>query len=161
MHPATDTDTRRLSRAGTLDHWIWDGFIPWPGISLLTAASMLGKSTLVGMLLDRRRQGGEILGQRVRPGTTVVVWEEGDSSWARRQQRLDFGPNVFFCRPALPTLRRWRHFIDQLLNLYMNRPFELLVIDSLASFLPAAENHAHPAIPGYLSKNNPECPECH
>ena len=123
-------------------HWIWDGFIPWPGITLLTGASKLGKSTLVSMLLDRRRQGGELLGQRVRPGTTVVVSEEDDSFWARRQQRLDFGPNVFFSRPELPTFRRWRHFIDQLMNLYLKRPFELLVIDSLASFLPAAENDA-------------------
>jgi len=122
-------------------HWIWDGFIPWPGITLLTGASMLGKSTLVGMLLDRRREGGELLGKRVRAGTTVVITEEDDSSWVRRQQGLDFGPNVCFCRPDVSTFGRWRRFFDKLVTLYMKREFDLLVIDSLASFLPAAENH--------------------
>lgn len=80
----------------------------------------------------------------MRAGTTVVVSESDRSHWARRQGRLDFGPNVYFCTPlgSMPTMRRWRRFINHLLDLADDRPFDLLVIDPLASFLPAAENHA-------------------
>jgi hypothetical protein len=60
--------------------------------------------------------------------------------WARRQERLDFRPQVCFCNPDLSTLGRWRRFFDQLIRLGMERPFDLLVIDSLTSFLPAAES---------------------
>jgi hypothetical protein len=56
--------------------WIWEGFIPAPGVTLLTGEPRLGKSTLVALLLERRRQGGQLLGQPVEAGTTVVVTEE-------------------------------------------------------------------------------------
>jgi hypothetical protein len=120
--------------------WIWEGFIPWRGITLLTGVPRLGKSTLVALLLDRRRRGGQLLGKPVLPGSTILVTEEDDSVWARRQKQLDFGPHVCFCQPDLSTLGRWRRFFDGLTSLGMERPFELLVIDSLTSFLPAAEN---------------------
>jgi hypothetical protein len=94
----------------------------------------------VALLLDRRRQGGQLLGKPVRPGATVVVSEADESFWARRQKGLDFGPHVCFCRPDLSTFGRWRRFMSDLISLGFERPFDLLVIDSLASFLPAAEN---------------------
>lgn len=49
--------------------WIWEGFIAEPGITLLTGAAKLSKSTLVSMLLDRRRAGGRgSPGQACPPG---------------------------------------------------------------------------------------------
>jgi hypothetical protein len=122
--------------------WIWEGMIAQPGITLLTGASMVGKTTLVAMLLDRRRAGGRLLGKRVRPGTTMVITEEDVSLWARRQQRLDFGPHVCFKNPFTRTFRRCRRFVDQLLEMHTTYEFDLVVIDSLAAFLPGGENHA-------------------
>jgi hypothetical protein len=123
-------------------HWIWEGFIPYPGVTLLTGASMVGKTTLLAMLLDRRRAGGLLLGKSVLPGTTVVISEEDISLWARRQQQLDFGPCVCFDQPELHTFCEWRRYMDGLKSLYAQIHFELLVIDSLAAFVPVAENHA-------------------
>src|SRR5205823_3925221 len=48
--------------------WVWEGMVARAGITLLTGASMLGKTTLVAMLLDRRRAGGRLLGRRVWAG---------------------------------------------------------------------------------------------
>src|SRR4029077_5463293 len=98
--------------------WIWEGMIAQPGITLLTGASMVGKTTLVAMLLDRRRAGGRLLGKRVRPGPTIVVTEEDVSVWARRQRGLDFGPHVCFKNPVVGSFRRWRRLVDQLLEVH-------------------------------------------
>ncbi len=124
--------------------WIWRTLIAEEAITLLSGAAKSGKSTLLAMLLDRRREGGLLLGEPVRPGLTVVVSEEPQSLWARRQQRFDFGPNVYFCHPLgdIPRPGRWRRFIDHLLEIHEEREFDLLVVDTLSSFLPAAENHA-------------------
>jgi hypothetical protein len=123
-------------------YWVWEGMIAETGITLLTGASMVGKTTLVAMLLDRRRAGGQFLGKQVWPGTTVVITEEALALWARRQLRLDFGPHVCFREPDLSSLRRWRRFADELCNVCVARQVDLLVMDSLAAFLPVAENHA-------------------
>ena len=40
----------------------------------------------------------------------------------------------------IPTPRRWRRFIDHLLGLGLNA-FDLLVLDTAMSFVPAAENN--------------------
>jgi len=124
--------------------WVWKGLIAEGAVTLLTGAWKGGKSTLLAMLLDRRRQGGELLGRRVRPGLTVVVSEEDASHWARRQRLLDFGPQVYFCRPlaTLPPRKRWRRLFDHLFELEMKESFDLLVIDPLAHVLPVAENDA-------------------
>jgi hypothetical protein len=42
----------------------------------LTGSWKAGKSTLVSLLLDRRRDGGQLLGRTVRAGATIVVSEE-------------------------------------------------------------------------------------
>jgi hypothetical protein len=44
---------------------------------------------------------------------------------------------------ANPTPRRWRRFIDHLLDLRHDR-FDLLVIDTVMSFLPAGQNNPGP-----------------
>src|SRR5207248_9956355 len=57
------------------------------------------------------------------------------------------------CRPfrgARPTLSQWRSFVTSLAALYQQEPFDLLLIDPLASFLPSgAENYA-PAMLDFL-----------
>jgi hypothetical protein len=122
--------------------WIWDGLVSEDAVTLLSAPEKTGKSTLLSLLLDRRRQGGELLGRPVRPGRTILCSEENDRLWALRQPPLDFGPQLEFHRPlgGNPTRRRWRRFIDHLLELGEGF-FDLLVIDTVMSFLPAAQNN--------------------
>lgn len=127
-------------------HWIWDGFLASGAMTLLTGSwKAAGKTTLISLLLDRRRAGGQLLGQAVRAGATIVVSEEEPPMWARRQKTLDFGPRVcFFCRPfaGVPSRGRWRRFVEKIADLVRKHEIDLLVLDPVASLLPAAENHA-------------------
>ena len=77
--------------------WIWEGVLAHGAITLLSAPEKVGKTTLLSLLLDRRRAGGELLGRTVFPGKTVLCSEENDALWALRQPPLDFGPDL---RPA-------------------------------------------------------------
>jgi hypothetical protein len=98
---------------------------------------------LLSLFLDRRREGGQLLGRSVRPGRTVVCSEESQQLWDLRQPPLSFGPQLEFHHPrgANFTFRRWRRYIDHLLDLGEDA-FDLLVIDSVASFLPALQHTA-------------------
>src|SRR5437763_14108409 len=122
--------------------WIWDGLIAQDAITLLSAPEKTGKTTLLSLLLDRRREGGQLLGRSVRRGETALCSEESLSLWALRQPPLDFGSGLEFHRPidSTPSPRRWRRFIDHLLEL-PEEPFDLLVIDTAMAFLPAAQNN--------------------
>src|SRR5438105_1920025 len=96
--------------------WLWDGVIAQNAITLLSAPEKTGKTTLLSLLLDRRREGGQLLGRTVQPGQTILCSEENDALWALRQPPLDFGPQLAFHRPlgGNPSPRRWRRFIDHL-----------------------------------------------
>jgi len=122
--------------------WIWDGLVAEQAITLLSAPEKTGKSTLLSLLLDRRRQGGQLLGKPVRPGRTILCSEENKTLWALRQPPLDFGPQLEYHRPlgGNPSPGRWRRFIDHLLELPEDS-FDLLVIDTVMPFLPAAQNN--------------------
>src|SRR6202011_2091013 len=122
--------------------WIWKGLIVEDAVTLLSAPEKTGKTTLLSLLLDRRREGGQLLGRAVRPGRTFLCSEENDCLWALRQPPLDFGPQLEFHRPlgGNPSPRRWRRFIDHLLELGEGFS-DLLVIDTVMSFLPAAQNN--------------------
>jgi hypothetical protein len=122
--------------------WIWDGLVAEDAVTLLSAPEKTGKTTLLSLLLDRRREGGQLLGRTVRPGRTILCSEENDNLWALRQPPLDFGPQLEYHRPlgGNPSPRRWRRFINHLLDLGENA-FDLLVIDTVMSFLPAGQNN--------------------
>src|SRR5438309_7004809 len=76
--------------------WIWDGLVAEEAITLLSAPEKTGKTTLLSLLLDRRREGGQLLGRTVSPGRTILCSEENDRLWVLRQPPLDFGPQLEF-----------------------------------------------------------------
>ena len=78
--------------------WIWDGLVAEDAVTLLSAPEKTGKTTLLSLLLDRRREGGQVLGRTVRPGRTILCSEENDRLWALRQPPLDFGPRLEYHR---------------------------------------------------------------
>lgn len=124
--------------------WLWPGLLAAGNLTLLTGGWKSGKTTLVSMLLERRRAGGFLLNRAVQPGVTVVVSEEDRNLWTRRRQRLDFGAGVaFWCRPypCRPTAALWLDLLNRLLELRKERGVDLVVIDPLAMFVPANENH--------------------
>ena len=127
--------------------WIWDGVVAEGAITLLSAPEKTGKTTLLSLLLDRRRDGGMLLGRAVQPGRTILCSEEADILWRLRQPPLDFGPGLEYCCPlgGGPSRRKWRRYLDHLAEQLdgedANRCFNLLVIDTVMSFLPAAQNN--------------------
>src|SRR5262249_54364872 len=122
--------SNRGPRADRSILWIWDGLVALDAITLLSAPEKTGKTTLLSLLLDRRRLGGELLGRKVSPGRTIVCSEENSQLWDLRQPPLDFGTQLEFHRPpgGNPTPGRWRRYIDHLLDLGLEY-FDLLVID--------------------------------
>jgi hypothetical protein len=122
--------------------WTWEGVLAHGAVTLLSAPEKIGKTTLLSLLLDRRRAGGLLLGRSVSPGKTILCSEEDDRLWALRQPPLDFGSHLIYHRPYLeyPSRGKWKRFIDDVLELSgQNDPFDLLVIDTAVSFLPLGE----------------------
>jgi hypothetical protein len=146
-----ETPDRPIGRANAavagerrLIPWVWEGVVAEGAVTLLSAPEKVGKTTLLSLLLDRRRAGGELLGRTVFPGRTVVCSEENDALWALRQPPLDFGPDLLFHAPDgdFPSRGRWKRYIDDLLELsFRDDPFDLLVIDTAVRFLPLGERN--------------------
>lgn len=119
--------------------WLWQGFVARRNLTLLTSQWKTGKTTLLSLLLARRRDGGNLLGRPVTPGRTVVVSEEPQEHWERRHALLDFGDGVWFlCRPfaGQPRPEDWEALLGQLSQMHQEDGIDLAVIDPLASFLP-------------------------
>src|SRR6516162_9832206 len=89
----------RGPRADRSVPWIWDGLVASEAITLLSAPEKSGKTTLLSLLLDRRRSGGDLLGRRVLPGRTILCSEENRRLWELRQPPLDFGVELEFHKP--------------------------------------------------------------
>src|SRR5712671_216716 len=90
-------------------------------IAFLSAPEKIGKTTLLSLLLDRRRAGGELLGRTVYPGKTVLCTEERDQLWNLRQPPLDFGPDLTFLHPNgdNPTRRHWNRTVNDVCEVLM------------------------------------------
>jgi hypothetical protein len=142
-----DDDNRSIGQTNNLlvqnepreIRWIWEGVLAERAVTLLSAAEKIGKTTLLSLLLDRRRAGGQLLGRAVYPGKTILCSEEDLLLWRVRQPPLGFGPNLTFHSPrgVVPTRGRWRRFIDDLLELTLpDILFDLLVIDTAVRFMP-------------------------
>lgn len=121
--------------------WVWDGVVAERAFTLFSAPEKTGKTTLLSLLLDKRRVGGQLLGRAVRPGRTILCSEESEELWRLRQPPLDFGSELEFHNPRqlTPTRKTWWRFINYLLDLDVQ--FDLVVIDTLMTFLPGSENN--------------------
>jgi hypothetical protein len=104
-----------------------------------------GKTTLIAILLDRLREGGAFGGRTLHPGRAVILSEESKEQWRLRAEKLTFGDYVtWLCRPfrGKPTLEQWLDMIERLAALRRADGLDLLVIDSLATFLPGRDENS-------------------
>lgn len=134
----------RVRQQGRSTFWLWDGVLADGAVTLLSAPEKTGKTTLLSLLLDRRRAGGELLGRPVLEGKAIVCSEESSQLWGLRQPPLDFGPDVLFRQPLgpIPTRDDWQRFVDEVITASFDEVvFDLLVIDTAVSFLPLAERN--------------------
>jgi hypothetical protein len=142
------TTSELCARAGRLDaeRWLWHGYLAAANVTLLVGQWKAGKTTLLSVLVARLGTGGTLAGQAVRAGRAVVITEEEEGLWRDRIERLGLGPQVtVLARPfrGRPTPEQWQGLIDSLVARHQTDPFDLVVIDTLAAFLPSrTENNA-------------------
>jgi hypothetical protein len=106
----------------------------------LTSLWKSGKTTLLSVLLARLQDGGELLGQPVRPARALVVSEEDLSLWQMRHARLPLAGQVqIICRPfaGRASDADWRALLQESGNLLGSEGGRLLVIDTVATLMPA------------------------
>jgi hypothetical protein len=123
--------------------WLWHGLVQGGNLTLLTSMWKSGKTTLLSLLLSRRKQGGQLAGFAVKPGKSVVISEESPRLWAERASRYDFGGQVcFFPQPfrSIPSPAQWQALIDRVLDLHTRHGTDLAVIDPLAPFVRGENN---------------------
>ncbi len=137
-----DLDRQRF----TPPAWLWHGYLGPGKVALLTSQWKSGKTTLVSLLLARMQQGGQLAGLPVAAGRAFVISEESETDWRLRLSQLGIRDNVdLLCRPftAQPSMEEWLALIEAALAMRRRRGSDLVVIDSLSSFLPAhSENSA-------------------
>ncbi len=123
--------------------WLWQGFIARGNTTLLTGTSKAGKTTLLSLLLSRRKEGGSLGGNAVKPGKTIIITEEYLQRWAQRIREHDFGDNVcFLSRPFLtiPTAEQWQALLNRILELRVQHGIDLVVVDPLAPYFRCENN---------------------
>lgn len=120
--------------------WIWEGYVARGQITLFTAMWKSGKTTLLAHLLSKRKEGGELLGQVVAAGRTIVVSEEAAMFWSSRHRLLDFGDAAsFVLRPFMrsPTRTDWESLLSHVLGTCKEQGADLVILDPIATLMPA------------------------
>jgi len=136
-------------RSGQPGRFLWHGYLVPGQIALLTGQWKVGKTTLVSLLLARMSAGGTLAGRSVSPGRAVVLSEESGALWADRHARLNFGPSIRIAQQPFrgrPTEEEWRAMLDQIVALERREGLDLVVIDSLAAFVPGPESDTRIAL---------------
>ncbi len=139
-------DFAEMSRtADAAVRWVWEGYLAFGSITLLTSRWKSGKTTLLSVLLARLHQGGTLAGSAVTAAPVVVVSEEAPALWVARGAKMNFGPRAkWICQPFLrqPDRTEWADLVARLGALSADQP-TLIAIDPLATILPGSdENNA-------------------
>lgn len=123
--------------------WVWTGFLAAGFITLLTGLWKAGKTTLVSHLIKATKVGGDLAGV-VNPSRVLVVSEESAKLWRIRRDRERLGANVdVLCRPILGRCDKgqWTAFVSYLQGLVVQHQYDLVVLDTLASFWPVNDEN--------------------
>jgi hypothetical protein len=124
--------------------WVWEGFIPAGGITLLSALWKAGKTTLLTQLLKALGPGGEFLGLGVKPVKVLYVTEEMEKHWSRRRVQVPLADHIgFHIQPfaAKPDVETWLAFIQQIVLDVKNEGFGLVVFDTLSEMWPVKKEN--------------------
>jgi hypothetical protein len=132
-------DQAQSETDATQPNWIWHGLVGPGIITLLTSRWKAGKTTLLAGLLHALGRDREFLGRASRTCRVIVISEEPRSLWAMRHRTFGLGPHVRVVSrpfPARPTPEHWDELIRHAEADWATTPFELLVVDPAATFLP-------------------------
>jgi len=130
---------------GEMPRWLWPGAVARGGITLMTGLWKAGKTTLVMHLLRDLYRGGGLV-EEAASGPTLVVSEEGASSWARRREELALDRRIHYLERdtyARLTKEQWPLLVANIASTVRRLRAELVVIDTLANLWPVeSENEA-------------------
>src|SRR5438128_579200 len=138
----------RLGQCEPAACWLWDGYLGPGQITLLTSQWKSGKTTLMSILLSQLHTGGMLADLPVAAAKAAVFSEEPDAIWAPRHRQFDLGHVYFWCQPFLgkPSFGEWLALLDRVLELHRQHGVGLLVIDTLATFLPGGNEASAGAV---------------
>src|SRR5262249_813891 len=143
--PIPVTYAEMANSGNELPGWLWQGFIAFGSITLLTSRWKTGKTTLLSVLVSRMRAGGALAGSETAAGPALVVSEESPALWVERGRNTPFGPDAgWLCQPfgGKPSRDEWFGLVRHLSSLAAGKP-TLIVIDPLSMVLPSLdENNA-------------------
>jgi hypothetical protein len=120
-------------------HWLWHGYIARMYATLLSCERKLGKTTLLNGLLQCFADGRPFLGREVTPAKVLVVSEDPIELWQARRRLLPVEANVELLAQPFdrhPNDLEWGELYDYLFSRVTREGFQLVVFDSLSSFLP-------------------------
>jgi hypothetical protein len=124
--------------------WMWEGYLPRAGITLLSALWKAGKTTLLAHLLKALGTSGTFLGKPIKASKVLYVSEEGEMHWVRRRDSLGIGDNSgFYLQPfaSKPHIADWISFLGGLRDDIITHGFDLVVFDTLAKLWPVVEEN--------------------
>lgn len=148
-----DPDARAADPGGGAG-WVWDGFLARADLAVLTGLWKTGKTTLLAGLLHALGGGGAFLGRACAAGRAVVVSEESPAHWAERRRAIPVGRHVRLAvRPFLarPAPADWDGLVGALEAGRAADPFDLFVVDPLATFLPGRSESDAGALLDFLT----------
>jgi hypothetical protein len=126
--------------------WLCQGLLTPGGITLLSALWKSGKTTFITAPLKTMASGGKFCGLDVRTANVLYVTEEDDTIWQERIERFGLQDNIqFVFRPFLirPDFTQWLDFLEYIIELHRETPFDLVVFDTLSNLWPVEnENDA-------------------
>jgi hypothetical protein len=136
-------DHELLSLPETPADWLFGAFVARRNVSLLTSLWKAGKTTLLALVLAKRKTGGTLAGVPVAAGKTIVLSEEPPAFWTERARRYDFGGNLCLLPQPfnhVPNQTEWLDLLGHVGRLRDETGADLFVVDTLSHFL-RGENH--------------------
>lgn len=128
------------------DEWLWEGYLPRGGVTLLSALWKVGKTTLMAHVLRAFATTGEFLGRPIRASRVLYISEEGIQHWVRRRDAMGLGDHIgFSIQPfaTKPGMAGWVAFVESVRKAIIEFGFDLVIIDTLAKLWPVVhENDA-------------------
>lgn len=124
--------------------WVWNGQLAKGLVTLFTSHPKVGKTTLVAHFLAATLRGGRVITE-VQLSKVLVVTEESESLWMRRNEEREIGDNVqFICKPfnGKPRPKEWDDLISKAEEVLDNEGLDVLIIDTWAANCPVKDENS-------------------
>ena len=134
--------------------WIWEDLIARGAVTLLSATWKVGKTTLLSNLLrESCKDAGEFCGRELDLNRCLIISEESQIHWARRQEESGFNETLHLqSQPFVsqPTTKEWEVMVADIACSIREEEFDLVILDSLFSLWPVKDENDAAQVKGAL-----------